>query len=225
MLDSLPGVRMSGENKGTLLEIKRMIENIDTEFQFHRAAGTKESWGHLPLPDGAFSCVAQHMMEAINPPPLNEQGRILYDDTETIVGFKTIRLLQGNPVNDDSIIQFIKNMFPCSRIIINYRSNVEAQMQSQHRAFGGTTVTAENLREQNERLRHMAKLFGPEQAKLIDSTEWTQDVTILNDVVSWLGFDINCHFTELLEFNTRQKYSHGRVQTIANPECQPLTLS
>lgn len=221
MMNSLPGVRMSGENNDTLGTIRHMISNIRDLKNFDPSHTFQGPWGHNRIPDGAFACVAQHMIETINPPLLNRNLELMEDDSNTIVGFKTIRFLHDD-MSDEQLVNDVKKHFPCARILINIRSNVRAQFQSLASVgwAGRRNITAhvQRLSNQNERLRNIATLFG-RQAMLLDSNQWTVNIDSLNKVVRWLGFHETCFFEKLLEFNTKG-YGNGDTKINAHRNCR-----
>ena len=224
MMDSLPGVRMSGENNDTLGALRSMIDNIQKDPHFLRQQRNplnKGAWGHYRVPDGAFACVAQKMVETITPPLLDQNDEFIKDDSDTIVGFKTIRFLKerGNAKSDKEIVDYVKESFPCARILVNIRSDEEEQRASYSKihAFRKDGVSISRM---NNRLIRVANMFG-NQAMLLDSSEWTKNITSLNKVVTWLGFHPNCQFENLLEFNTEGRgYKHGQTELNMNPKCR-----
>jgi hypothetical protein len=54
MLDSLPGVRMSGENNDELKAIRDMMENVmlSVPFRYNNKNSVVGPWGHNPIPPG-----------------------------------------------------------------------------------------------------------------------------------------------------------------------------
>jgi hypothetical protein len=237
MLDSLPGVRMSGENNDELKAIRDMMENVmlRREFGYYNNHSSKlgerqQPWGHNPIPPGAAACVGQKMIETINPPLMftDQSGTttsVLEDDADTIIGFKTVRFLHDGTTEADTIalVKWVKSNFPCSKFIVNIRSATRDQAQSQAKSFakGDPLIEdAEKLLQLNVRMRDLVKLFGGDQAYLLDSSEWIMDLESLNQAVEWLGFHKSCHFQELLEFNTRPGgYGAAKTQVDMNPEC------
>jgi len=192
MLDALPGVRMAGENNDTLNKLWQMLNNVRYNFNFLMP---HPSWKHFPVPHGAYACPVQSMMETINPAPSLQQ-----DDSQTIVGFKTIRLIKGNEKlqHTEKLAAFLQESFPCARYVVNYRSNSTTQLKSQKKAFRGQLQQVDKV---NERLRALTKLLGHEITYSMDMEEWTKNVTIINNLVSWLGFS-NCEFRQIMSFNT-----------------------
>lgn len=224
MLGTLPGVRMGGENAGTFNKFWNMVHNVRTNPSFQAGAKIQHAWGHNPVPEGAYSCVGQHMMETINPPKTMANGSLLVqDDSDTIVGFKTIRLLDGteDPNIDRYRFPFVKEIFPCARILINIRSNVTQQAASQAKTFGVDGTLAE-MQAKNQRMIKLQGIFGRDYARLLDSSDWTKNVTALNEVVEWLGFSKECFFQSLLEFNTKE-YTNGKTTRMPiHPGCKYL---
>lgn len=225
MMNSLPRVRMSGENNNTLGAIRTMISNIKDAPQFQRQQENPRlgAWSHNPVPDSAFACVAQHMIETINPPLLNEDLQLVQDDTDTIIGFKTIRFLDNvSPSEDKDMVEYVQQHFPCSRILVNIRSDTRTQAISyaNKKNFQTQLRGQATLEQMNERLRRVASMFGS-QAMLLDSSDWTKNIDRLNQVVQWLGFHDSCKFERLLEFNTRGKgYVHGETELAVDPNCR-----
>jgi len=83
--------------------------------------------------------------------------------------------------------------------------------------------SANSLQHRNNKLKWIKDLFG-DQAVLLDSAKWTTNLTMINDVVDWLGFDQTCRFKELLEFNTQ---GHGFQNehtelSYQDPSCQRI---
>jgi hypothetical protein len=222
MLDTLPGVRMSGENNGALNAIQRMQEHVIDHEQFQAASGRKTPWGHNPIVDGSMGCFAQSMIEAINPPLVDDQGKVLHDDWDTIIGFKTVRFL--NDVTEEGdlerISKWLQGMFPCGRFIVNIRSDVYGQVASWKHAFCTDEADVrDKLSRRNDLITKLARELG-EQAYFLDSTQWTADMSPLNKAVEWLGFSQACFFHSLLEMNTQDGgYGDGRKWLNQDPEC------
>jgi hypothetical protein len=231
MLDALPNVRMSGENDNELLAIRRMHENLHTSKTYNGTSyfaasdGKRHSWGHNHVPAQAFACVSQHQVRTMNPPLLRENDELMLRDPKAvhqIVGFKTVRFLdpKNSEQEERAMVDFVKTHFPCSRIIVNIRSNVSDQAQSAfYKVNPNATMILDSL---NRRYENVVQLFGAEQAMLLDSSQWTENVTYFNRVVDWLGFSRECHVTELLEFNTKNDYGDGKTNILVNPKCKYL---
>lgn len=224
MLNLLPGLRMGGENNNALQNIMTMME-ATTAGPYEMQPGQDEeysAWYHNPVPDGALSCVSQKMIETIVPPTWINATHIDPYEADEIIGFKTIRLLRDNDIQDvPKIAEFLKAHFPCAKYLINYRSDFAQQAKSQVSSLISyqeerANITAAISRISNEvkRLKKMAALLG-NRAMVIDSAKWTEDVEELNKAVKWLGFDTTCAFPNLMELNT------GRSTANKNDEGAP----
>jgi len=224
MLDTLPGVRMSGENfdlMGKLFSLhngvtKDLIERSRVEKM--RSIGSKNK-----ISTDSVKCTVQKFVETINPPQPpqiyssknatdSELKKLQWieDESNKIVGFKTIEFMR-NP----EFAKYLQEMLPCTRFVINIRSDTTAQTSSQNAKFNyNFTKTVEWMENENSFYRNLATdVLGPNKAFLLDSSQWTKDVTKLNEVVDWLGFTPECHFEGLLEFNTMDTgYGHGKSE-------------
>ena len=58
----------------------------------------------------------------------------------------------------------------------------------------------ESLSKANSFLKQFAGSLGQDMARLIDMTKWTTDVSILNDLLDWLGYE-DCHYQSILHEN------------------------
>jgi len=84
---------MAGENNDTLHELKNMKEHVLGNKNWINNSGKQSAWGHNKVPPQAFSCVAQSMIETINPPKFHQSKSLEKEneaDYKTIIGFKTI---------------------------------------------------------------------------------------------------------------------------------------
>jgi len=230
MIDALPGVRMAGENADTLHYLKNTKEGVMDNKQWTRNSGKQSAWGHNEVPPQSFSCVAQHMIETINPPKL-ETGKSfskmeekVREDDQRIVGFKTIRFLSGPESDDNFLVQFIQENFPCSKIVINYTSNITRQSDSAWFGAKERNSTLSKLGGANARLMKISTMFGS-RAYLLDSAVWLKNISVLNEMVNWLGFSEKCHFTSLLTFNVGGRgYGHGDTTIKMQRGCQKLKV-
>lgn len=234
MIDALPGVRMAGENNNTLHYLKNMKEAVMDNKLWARNGGKKSAWGHNEVPPQSFSCVAQHMIETINPPKQKTgksfskmEEKVRKEVDQSIVGFKTIRFLDGPESDDNSLVQFIRENFPCSKIVINYTSNLTRQSNSAWHAALKKNSTILKLEEANARLRKISTMFGS-RAYLLDSAAWLKNISVLNEMVDWLGFSEKCHFTSLLAFNVfnvgGRGNGHGKTKLKMQLGCQKFKV-
>ena len=215
MLEMLPGVRMGGENKNQLYAIRKMFDNFPRRY----GKVARGPWQHEYVGRGDLACPAQHIMEAFIPPPRKDQG---LDDSNTIIGFKTIRFLD-NDDDDKTAVEFVKKYFPCSRVVVNLRSNVTKQSKSNFHFYNENAT--QELTEMNKRLQRVALLFG-HQAYLLYYEEWTDKVhghEKINDLVHWLGFQ-HCTFNQLIHDNKINDETDTK-QIQLSPQCKYVGMA
>lgn len=206
-LNNLPGVRLSGENDHAfhklwaLIHGKRMDKILKQDYD--RPTG---AWMHNAIPRGVRACTAQQFMQTLNPPPLAVQKNanilpLSTYDRSTIFGAKMIRI-QNEKWNSKAAANFISENFPCSKVVVNIRSDVDSQLASVGNTFvnhNHKNTTYKYLRE-NEFLISLADELGDSQARVIDMTKWSEDVGIINNLIEWVGFK-GCALEEMLHTN------------------------
>jgi hypothetical protein len=228
---------MSGECNNCIQHVRTMISSI-TGSQFK--SDPVGAWHRNPIPKGSLACVSQKMIESITP-PLIVNGTLLIEEEEEaneIVGFKTLRLFENQTEADiPKIAKFLQSHFPCTRYLINYRSDIERQAASIKSNFQGEAnntihhLTTDISRRVDLAMR-LAEQLG-NQSMVLDSTKWTKDISYLNEAVTWLGFDPTCAFPRLLEMNTARfvgrdgkmygnQYDHTLTRLSLDPRCRPL---
>ena len=214
MLNTLPNVRLGGENLNTLFKTYEVIYNLKDDEENHAPKLKDNGEGvpdgpmmHHPIPQGAYACPTQLWIETLNPPPekvirqshLGHRPSVEEYDQYKILGLKSVRFHLGNWTAVQAA-EYLRTNFPCARIILNYRSNVESQLESISSRFSASTRTSSELEEFNSFQRDLAHDLGPDMATLLDMNEWKDNVEVINDAVDWLGFQ-NCRFQELVHEN------------------------
>ena len=210
MFNELPKVRLAGENYDEFHLASKLSSNLFNHEQFNYDRKEDGPFFHNSIPKGSFGCVMQDLLGFLDPPPLNAETSWHVneeDEGSRILGMKTIRLHHGWKA--EKAVEFFRENFPCSRFIVNIRSDVESQVESMNNLSWNTGEEAIN--EANEFYKNFADKMGGHAAKLIDLTEWKDDVEILNDVVAWLGFK-DCSFTDIYHENSKQSGGYGRDQ-------------
>ena len=117
----------------------------------------------------------------------------------------------------------LKSFFPCARFVGNIRSNETAQLKSRKvlRGYGNDEIY---LPRERAAIQALIEELGPERGMLMDSSRWADDIEELNKLVDWLGFSKECHFQELLEFNTKltEEGAKRKQQLDVDPRCRYL---
>ena len=201
MFDDLPGVRLSGENWGLMNKFYEIGQSLQFLYR-HESGPTAKK--HYDMPNAqSLACSYQHFTAAINPPHkeiLESYDSYQEDDVPTIIGFKTVRLhfLDSTP---EKVANFFMRNFPCSRVIVNIRNDFDNILESRRTAsFEPYMRNEAGIESELQFLTAFAKEMGPERSKLLNMGEWTNDVSVLNDAVNWLGFE-GCAFTSIKHDN------------------------
>lgn len=181
---------------------------------------------HNAIPAGSMGCVAQKVVHSLNPPPLRVQREVhlvngvsMEDyDRGLILGFKTVRVHHGDWSAEEAA-DYIKSHFPCSKVLINYQTNVTHQYYSFKRTFqggganqnrtddgdgDGTVYKGPSIsyfKEINMFQQDLNRHLG-EMSRIIDMDQWVNNVEILNDVVDWMGYE-KCRFEKIVHENDK----------------------
>eukprot|EP00551_Chaetoceros_affinis_P007413 CAMPEP_0203680626 /NCGR_PEP_ID=MMETSP0090-20130426/40006_1 /ASSEMBLY_ACC=CAM_ASM_001088 /TAXON_ID=426623 /ORGANISM="Chaetoceros affinis, Strain CCMP159" /LENGTH=269 /DNA_ID=CAMNT_0050548783 /DNA_START=66 /DNA_END=872 /DNA_ORIENTATION=- len=179
MINSLPNVRLSGENRNFLGITAPLVNtfHFDDPSKYPKGYIVKKDprrpgisplleqnfdrddgpFAHNAIPPQSMSCAIQHAFNVLNPPPqaVQREDNLLsvrdYDES-TIFGFKTIRL-QKNDWTPMYAAKYITEVFPCAKVIINIRSNAADQVRSMENTFrseDGTYKTEEDIHQTNQ---------------------------------------------------------------------------
>ncbi|GFH56554.1 predicted protein [Chaetoceros tenuissimus] len=226
MMNQLPSVRISGENFNLMYNLKQIYK----DYKLLKDDSNK-SWGafyHEVIPEQSMSCSLQSVLNALNPVPLdvlsrmNSELALKFYNQDMILGTKMVTVQEAflDEEQDKSLeelvaeaTEFFSQMFPCSKFIVNVRSDVSAQITSQTN-LGWDDRGEERLMLENQFLMQFAENMG-NQATLIDMAQWRENGNVLNDVVSWLGFQ-QCQFSQLLHANDHSEGGYSEDQTVLN---------
>jgi hypothetical protein len=200
-------VQLSGENNDELYIASKLEQNLKLKKQFNFGGEkTEGAWLHNPVPVQAMACAMQKLMTTIDPPSaevlstLNTPNNPTLEEYERsmIFGAKMVRI-QSSGWNPEAAVAYFQENFPCSRYIVNHSSNIKGQVKSRL-DLGWNTADYDILRKENEFLKKFTRLMGPEAARLIDMNEWINDVSIINNIVDWMGYR-KCYFPKVLHDN------------------------
>ena len=208
----LPGIHMGGENNDFVGKLQNSFLQTLNEPQFKKG---KASWVHEPFSKEMVACSVQSALEAINPPP-----RDMITNDDLVLGFKTVRLVGGNK-NVTQTAKFLREAFPCARFLINYRSAEALKVSFDRIGFKKEEESVDEIQHLLDSLLQLGKSLPKSQTYFLDSGKWTKNVTMLNDMVTWLGYSEECHFQEVLRMNTKGKgYDHDKTELTMDPNCR-----
>ena len=219
MFNKLPNVRLAGENYNALYEAYKLATFFDhnpKKFEDEEtiAKGKFEvdnieegAFAHNAIPLGLMGCLMQQYMRYLDPPKFTPDGLLKDSDEERnqVLGAKIIRL-QNADWHPQEAADFFEQNFPCSRFLINIRSDMEEQLQSISSTFhkGKKKKKDNNMEDELLRKNHfllqLHDILGNDRSKMIDMSIWKDDISVLNNVVDWLGFK-DCAFDALLHEN------------------------
>jgi hypothetical protein len=231
MLDELPGVTMAGENNGALGHLRTFDDQV-VRFENFLKGGYSEyseknkgAWGHHESIKQGQACAYQLMMRNLNPPFLHPKNshQFHYPEKEAteIAGFKTIRFFEPltTPDQEQQMLHFLDQNFPCAKYIFNINSDVEHEAKSISKLFHENkgldrSAVIQKVETHLEQAKRFARMLGPDRAYLLDKVEWTSgNMTYINRAIRWLGFHESCQFEELLEYNTAKAYKATKTTT------------
>lgn len=208
-LNSLPGLSLRGENHATIWSAYDM-------YQRSVADGPSEShlpsYEHGPLSTQRLLCELQDFFEAFDPQAARWQGEqvvmhgfkelILPSDTAAMKAPLIDRVEQSPQHLDgdamDGWMKFVLELFPCARIIFNYRRDTVAQANASFHQRDGATpqwldAMTTTMRSWHERISNSSAssyLFALEDLSPVEATR----------MAHWLGFE-TCTFHALPHAN------------------------
>jgi len=227
MLNFLPNMRLSGENNNELYIASLLASNLKkSSSSMAYDEEVEGAWMHHKIPTQAMACPIQHVVSTLTPPPsevlhaVNETGALSVEDYDqsTILGLKAVRI-QKSEWSPIEAAAFFKESFPCSRIVVNIRSDTKSQAASTTKLGWSKNPSAavEGLVRETEFLAEFAENLGADTARLIDMTMWTKNISVLNDLLDWLGYK-NCHFKHIVHANHYGANHDGYGEDWSNPK-------
>jgi len=183
---------------------------------------------HNAIPQGSLGCISQHLHYVMNPPPLQiyqQRSKMLSTEERRmeesmILGFKTVRFhVSFKPFAG---AKYIRTHFPCSKVLINIQSNITHQLESYMNTFHGTAKGSSTTPKKYEgpsfesltqvknfhiklekALKNQYKKNNENSSnmvRIVDFDQWKNDVKIINNIVSWIGYE-DCKFNSLTHEN------------------------
>lgn len=180
MLNHLPGVYLSGENKGLADSLGHLSHN--TLGLRHRA---DNAWLNTPDPEMVKELARMWICALRSDAP---------DDSAEYRGFKE---LAHRSVTQ---IRAIRHLFPDAYHILNFRNNLTAQM---HSAFHAHQHTSEE--QLISELEDMRDAVNGANVFELPLEEFSAEK--FNSMVDWLGMDTSCTFRSVVHQNDNGGYS------------------
>lgn len=219
--NSLPNIRLSGENNNVLFQAYSMMNTLhkaQNKFQYDSQI-EEGPWMHNLIPKQSLACLSQKILSTINPPEheyllgLDNEWELKSHERDAIIGAKMIRL-QASNWDVATTVKYFKEHFPCAKYIVNSR-NPEDILSSREKVGWKSINTIE---QELQFLKEFAKLLGNDRAVFLKMEEWSNDVGILNGVIEWLGYK-NCTLSHVQHQNFHG-YGKDTSNLLSSGECR-----
>ena len=215
-LNSLPGVNLRGENHASLWAAFELFRRATAEGP--NAAGGP-AYEHGPLSEEQLLCTLQDFFVAFDPPSA------LAPHASTVLGFKELimpasmanmsgmmrsssqseMLVEHLVDSPDDWLRFAQRLFPCARVVFNYRRDTIRQANSTF--FGNHHVTHDVLDRLNARFHEWHERFeradGSFRSYLMPLEDFTPEGA--TELAHFLGFP-SCTFRALPHANEPDSY-------------------
>lgn len=191
MVNLLPGVYLTGENRMAEPASKLWWSWYLQTARRRQGQGEDGASQRGQLEFAPFQCALQDWFSAI--PPVRS---INETDTVVVRGWKDDHFRPAH-------MQFLQEVFPCSRFVFSIRLNVTEQAGSGH--FRGQ-VAPGSLAQQNRAILRMHRDLGPRRSHVFPLEEF--DASSFQRLFEWLGFD-DCRPAGILHDN-RQGWTADR---------------
>jgi hypothetical protein len=184
MINQLDGFDIGGEHDGqlnVLYDLHQVFEESKRYRHVKSQVHEGSAWYNRELPSSHFFCWAQSWFQ------LTSGWKPQYLP-HNIHGFKEIRY------NRTVVLDFIHEVFPCAKYIVNMRRDLEAQ----HRSFFKVNESMAQLRAHNDVLLNFVQTY-PSQTYIMYLEDYDK-VNLWNDLFAWLDRS-NCKAKMVLHAN------------------------
>eukprot|EP00440_Ansanella_granifera_P073525 gb/GFBE01079784.1/.p1 GENE.gb/GFBE01079784.1/~~gb/GFBE01079784.1/.p1 ORF type:complete len:297 (+),score=54.81 gb/GFBE01079784.1/:1-891(+) len=193
MLNLIPGYDLKGENNN-------MWGSLFTTYEERMKAYDKYgpvdvySWHRSPERDmSGFLCGLQTLAV----------GELNPDMDARVVGFKEIRWAFDKDLAD---LGLLMQAFPCSKVVLNFRRDIESQIGSMSSTSG--SFEDQLLRhETKEMLKFHVRHRDLNRTFLLPLEHFTVDR--FNELLRFLGEDDHCHYVDVLHDNEAGGFWNG----------------
>lgn len=183
-LNSLPHFRIAGENKDVLGRLLTIFNSLKEIKGSSDGAGAWEN--HYDL-QKIFDNSRKYILDTIAPGPGHK-----------VIGFKEIR------ENSLDKVRFLKRLFPCSKIILSYRKNIEEQSHSAF--YKNNKAATTKLKDANNFIFKLHNA-NPSWMYLLALEEFS--IEKFDDLLLWVG-EKNCHANYIPQMNANGTYQNDR---------------
>lgn len=186
MVNALPQVYMAGENGNMMVSARTLAR----PYASHEGdVGERQHgahWHAARVDDKSLLCdLQQYTRDLLVVSAANASGQVRY------IGFKEIDY-------DARLFEFMTELFPCAKFIINYRLDVVGQ---RHAGFYRHKYTTNELAAKNAAYLGFAASHNTFLLPLENFT-----APVFDELRAWLGIE-GCHFTAVYHENANGGYS------------------
>eukprot|EP00930_Biecheleria_cincta_P070257 TRINITY_DN57902_c0_g1_i1.p1 TRINITY_DN57902_c0_g1~~TRINITY_DN57902_c0_g1_i1.p1 ORF type:complete len:291 (-),score=49.89 TRINITY_DN57902_c0_g1_i1:135-1007(-) len=189
MLNEIPGFDLKGQTKGMMASLRKMQEALDSKYESYKGSPLY-AWVHSSdRNESEIRCGLRMMV----------LGELNPQSNARVVGYKEIDWEFDNKLQDLSLLM---DVFPCSKIILSYRNDLEEQLSSMRVAYGEYDYFG--VRHANQQIQKFANQHLDRTFRL-PLEEFS--VGRFNDLLHFLGEDVNCHFVDMIRDNKGETFT------------------
>jgi hypothetical protein len=202
MLNLIPQLHLRGETglMGKSSYVDQLGESKGLQF-----GAEKGAWEHSKLDPVPLYTAVQDTYIAMNQISSDERSI-----SHIVYGMKEV---SWEPSKFDL---YFHNIFPCAKVIVNVRKDLEAQRKS---AFYKKLGRANDLRQRTNALLALHEKLGPKRSFLIELEAFSVD--IFNQLLDWVGIS-GCNFSSVLHANPHNSYKPAKtsdLEQVLQGEC------
>lgn len=182
MVNSIPNSFLSGETGGAIGFMHQLpyFSGNPWKKQFIFEKENIGPFEHRKVPQHALLCSLQNYFIDLIQPTARE-AEFGY------IGFKTIRVLSA------PLLDFMKELFPCAKFLINYRNNITAQHFSKFQA----KISVDTLKAETNEIKQW---MNENRHATFDLPLEAFSVETFNSMLTWLGYQ-DCTFLRVVHAN------------------------
>jgi hypothetical protein len=186
MINQLPNYDIGGEHEGQFNILYDLLKAFERTRRLTYVGKLGSAWYNRMYPTKDFLCWTQSWFQ------ITTGWKPKYSP-QNVHGFKEIRY------NRTEVLDFIHQVFPCAKFIVNMRKDLQAQHKSNFKSL----LTIKELRSHNDVLLDFARNHSSQTRVMM--LEDYQNKTLWNDLFAWLGKP-NCKANKVLHSNKDKSY-------------------
>lgn len=191
-LNVVPGLVLSGETNNIFEGFEMASKRLES---LHCLDEVKGAFAHHPFRMLDVECHYRMIYDIFNSVDSNDvpSGVNLADlpkKSRPVRGGKEVHVLT------EGGIHFLKKLFPCSRMIFNYRTDFDKHQTSQYM----DVYSIDEIKEMNLNIHRLSKLYPESSYEMIMPKDFDEEG--FNKLLYWLGFR-DCSFAHIPHSNNK----------------------